>query len=70
MPFSDQEIAEAGIAVLDNHMREKPIDQIEVDRVLMNALMPTKREAAGAKQYITEQLRDNYSSNFQLELAA
>lgn len=70
MPFSDQEISEAGVAVLDNYLRNKPIDQIAVERCLLKALMPDKREAAGAKQYITEQLRDNYSSNFQFELAA
>lgn len=65
MPFTDQEIAEAGVAVLDHYLRNKPIDQIATERVLMKALMPSKKEVAAAKQYITEQLRDKYSSNFQ-----
>lgn len=65
MPFTDQEIQEAGVAVLDHYLKNKPIDQVAVERVLMSALMPSKREVAGAKQYIVEQLRDRYSSNFQ-----
>jgi hypothetical protein len=65
MPFTDQEIAEAGVAVLDHYLRNKPIDQIAVERVLLKALMPTKKEVAAAKQYISEQIRDKYQSNFQ-----
>jgi len=65
LPFTDQEIADAGVAVLDHYLRNKPIDQIEVERVLMKALMPSKKEVPAAKQYITEQLRDKYQSNFQ-----
>lgn len=65
MAFTDQEIQEAGVAVLDHYLKNKPIDQVAVERVLLSALMPTKREVAGAKQYIVEQLRDRYSSNFQ-----
>lgn len=65
MPFNDQEIAEAGVAVLDWYMKNQPIDQIAVERVLMKALMPTKSEVPAAKQFIVEQLRDKYQSNFQ-----
>ena len=65
MPFNDQEIAEAGVAVLDHYVRNKPIDQVAVERVLMKSLMPSKSEVPAAKQYISEQLRDKYSSNFQ-----
>lgn len=65
MPFSQQEITDAGFAVLDNYLRNKPIDQISVERVLLKALMANTQEAAGAKQYIVEQLMYTYGSNFQ-----
>lgn len=65
MPFTDQEIQEAGVAVLDHYLRNKPIDQIAVERCFMRALMPSKKEVPAAKQYISEQLRDKYQSNFQ-----
>ena len=65
MAFSAQEIQEGGVAVLDNFIRNKPIDQVQVERVLLNTLMENVQESAGAKQYIVEQLRDKYASNFQ-----
>jgi len=65
MPFTDQEIQEAGVAVLDHYLRNKPIDQIDTERVLLKCLMPSKKEVPAAKQFITEQLRDKYQSNFQ-----
>lgn len=65
MPFTDNEVGEAGLAVLDHYVRNKPIDQVAVERVLLKALMGTVAEVPAAKQYITEQLRDKYSSNFQ-----
>lgn len=65
MPFTNQEITDAGFAVLDNYLRNNPIDQIAVERCLLKYLMPKSTEAAGAKQYIVEQLRYQYQSNFQ-----
>lgn len=65
MPFSQQDITDAGFAVLDNYLRNNPVDQIEVERVLLKTLMANTVEAAGAKQYIVEQLRYQYQSNFQ-----
>lgn len=70
MPFNDQEIQEAGAVVLDRYLKNKPIDQIATERVLMKALMAQTKEVPAAKQYIVEQLRDKYSSNFQLKVAA
>jgi hypothetical protein len=65
MPFNDQEISEAGLAVLDHFVKNKPIDQVSIERVLLKALMENTSEVPAAKQYVTEQLRDKYSSNFQ-----
>ena len=65
MPFNDQEIADAGLAVLDHFVRNKPIDQISVERVFLKEMMANKKEVPAAKQYVTEQLRTNYGANFQ-----
>jgi hypothetical protein len=65
MPFTSQEISEAGKIGLDAYLKNKPIDQVKVERVLLKKLMANERNAPGAKQYIVEQLRYRYQSNFQ-----
>jgi hypothetical protein len=65
MPFSAQEIQDAGKAGLDYFLANKPVDQIALERPLLKALQAKKKKAPGAKQYITEQLRKTYGSNFQ-----
>lgn len=65
MPFSAQEIQDAGKIGLDYYLAAKPIDQVAVERPLLKALMAKKKTAPGAKQFIVEQLRTGYSSNFQ-----
>ena len=65
MPFTAQEIQDAGKTGLDFYLASKPVDQISMARPLMKALMGKKKEAPGGKQFIVEQLRARYSSNFQ-----
>ena len=65
MPFTAQEIIDAGKIGLDFYMAAKPVDQIALERPLLKALQGKKKTAPGAKQYIVEQLRTNYGSNFQ-----
>jgi hypothetical protein len=65
MPFTAQEISDAGKAGLDFYLAAKPVDQVAVECPLLKALQAKQKEAPGAKQYIVEQLRKNYSSNFQ-----
>lgn len=65
MPFTSQEIQDAGKIGLDFYLRNNPVDQIAVERPLLRALMKTKKSAPGAKQFIVEQLRYRYQSNFQ-----
>lgn len=65
MPFSSQEIIDAGKAGLDFYLANKPVDQIALERPLLKALQAKKKSAPGAKQYIVEQLRKQYGSNFQ-----
>lgn len=65
MPFTSQEIVDAGKAGLDFYLADKPVDQIAMERPLLKALQAKKKSAPGAKQYIVEQLRKSYGSNFQ-----
>jgi hypothetical protein len=65
MPFTSQEISDAGKIGLDLYLKNSPIDQIAVERPYLKALNGRKSSAPGAKQYIVEQLRIKYQSNFQ-----
>lgn len=65
MPFTTSEITDAGKAGLDFYLRNNPIDQVAVERPLLKRLSAEKKSAPGAKQYIVEQLRYRYQSNFQ-----
>ncbi len=65
MPFSAQEITDAGKAGLDFYLAAKPVDQVALKRPLLKAFQAKKKSAPGAKQYIVEQLRKGYGSNFQ-----
>lgn len=65
MPFTSTEIQNAGKAALDFYVKNKPIDQIGTERPLLKRLMADKKSFPGGKQYIVEQLRKSYDSNFQ-----
>ena len=65
MPFSAQDIQDAGKIGLDFYLAEKPVDQIALERPILKALQGKKKSAPGAKQFVVEQLRARYSSNFQ-----
>ena len=65
MPFSAQDITDAGKIGLDFYLANNPIDQVAIQRPLLKALQAKKKEAPGAKQYVVEQLRKTYASNFQ-----
>lgn len=65
MPFSAQDLIDAGKVGIDYFLAKKPVDQIALERPILKALQGKKKEAPGAKQYVVEQLRARYSSNFQ-----
>lgn len=65
MPFSASEIQDAGKIGIDFYLANNPVDQIALERPLLKALQGKKKTAPGAKQYVVEQLRARYSSNFQ-----
>lgn len=65
MPFTTSEIADAQKTTLDFFMKNKAVDQVKVSRPLHDALVAGKRDFPGGKQYVVEQLRKSYNSNFQ-----
>jgi hypothetical protein len=65
MPFSAQDLLDAGKAGLDFFLANSPVDQIALERPLLKALQAKKKSAPGAKQFIVEQMRKTYASNFQ-----
>jgi hypothetical protein len=65
VPFTSQEITDAGKIGLDFYVKNEPVDQVSIERPLYKYLAGKKVSAPGAKQYIVEQLRYRYQSNFQ-----
>lgn len=65
MPFTVQQLADAAKVALDYHLKNNPVDQIEIDRPFLKAMQSRKAEFPGAKEYVVEQLRYRYQSNFQ-----
>lgn len=65
MPFSTQELQDAGKVAIDFYLKNNPIDQVAVERPFLKAMMAKKKSFPGGKQYIIEQLRYRYQSNFQ-----
>lgn len=65
MPFTTAEITTAGKAAIDFYLKNNPIDQVASERPWMAKLMAGAKPFPGAKQYVTEQLRKSYDSNFQ-----
>lgn len=65
MPFTNAEIQEAAYHSLDNHLKNNPIDQVASEKPLLKWFLQHKKTFGGALQFVTEQLRTSYDSNFQ-----
>lgn len=65
MSFTTQEVNRAGLAALNDYMRNTPIDQVATERPWLSKLMKMKKKFGGGKQYVVENLRYRYQSNFQ-----
>jgi hypothetical protein len=65
MPFNSEQLSYGGRAAIDYHLKNDPIDQVNIERPLIKKLMEGKSEYAGGLQYVTEQLRYQNDSNFQ-----
>ena len=64
MPFTADQISQAGKAAIDYIVRKKPEDLYNTDRPWLKLLQSTKKPFPGAKQYINEKLRFTNDSNF------
>lgn len=65
MPFNPEQIAYGGMAAINYFLKNDPIDQINIERPLIEFLVSKKQEYAGGLQYVVEQLRYSNDSNFQ-----
>lgn len=65
MAFTAGEIAELGYSSLNHYMRNKPIDQISLERPWLRQLMSKRKSFPGGNDSVVEQLRKSYDSNFQ-----
>lgn len=65
MPVTAAQLAEASKSSLDLYLKNAPVDQITTDRPLLKRLQAKKKTFPGAKEYVVEQLRKSYDSNFQ-----
>ncbi len=58
-------ITQLGFVALQNYLKNKPIDQVAVQRPLLKALMAKKKPWGGGKENIVEQIRTGYDNNFE-----
>lgn len=65
MPFTTQELADAGKTSIEFYVKNNPIDQVATERPFMKRMMAKAKKFPGGKQYITAQLRYTYGANFQ-----
>jgi hypothetical protein len=65
MPFNSEQLAYAGKHAIDFFLKNDPVDNINTERPLLNALVKGKKNYAGGLQYVVEQLRKSNDSNFQ-----
>ena len=59
------DISQLGYVALQNYLKNKPIDQVAVQRPLLKKLMSGKKTWGGGKENIVEQIRTGYDNNFE-----
>jgi len=65
MPFNAEQLAYGGRAAIDYFLKNDPIDNVNINRPLIEKLIAGKTEYGGGLQYVVEQLRYSNDSNFQ-----
>jgi hypothetical protein len=65
MPFNTEQLAYGAKHSIDFYMKNKPIDQVNIDRPLIKKLLEGRRDWVGGLQYVVETLRTGNDSNFQ-----
>jgi hypothetical protein len=56
MPLNALEIEKISKTAIDFNRKKKPVDQINVDRPLLDKLLPRAKDIVGGKEYITENI--------------
>jgi hypothetical protein len=64
-PFNEEQLTYAANHVIDHYLRNKPVDQVNVDRPLITELVKGKKNWGGGLQFVVENLRFSNDSNFQ-----
>jgi len=62
MTITSAELARVGKASLDYYLKNKPIDQVGVQRPLLKHLTAKKKTFSGAREHVVEQIRKGYGS--------
>lgn len=71
MPFTSAELTQLGNVSLDSYLRNNPVDQVAIERpFLQRVLQAGQKKFNGGKQYLVEQIRTKYDSNFQFYFGA
>jgi hypothetical protein len=65
MPFSQEQLTAGAASSINYFMRNKPVDQVNIERPLLRRLLQNRRDWVGGLQYIVETLRVSNDSNFQ-----
>lgn len=65
MPLNALEIERISKVAIDFNRKNKPVDQVNVDRPLLDLLMPKAKDIVGGKEYITENIFTANGSNGQ-----
>lgn len=65
MPLTSAEIEKIGKTTIDFYRKNKPEDQINVERPLLDVLLPKAKDIVGGKEYINENLFIANGSNGQ-----
>ncbi len=65
MAFNAEQLAYGGRAAIDFFLKNDPIDQVNTAHPLFEKLVSNRKDYAGGKQFVVEQIREANDSNFQ-----
>ncbi len=64
MPITSDDLRELTKVLLDNYLRNIPIDKIGVEHPLLKRCLAKHKLFFGARQHIAENVRKDYGSHF------
>jgi hypothetical protein len=65
MPFTNAELNYLGKVSIDAYVKNRPVDQTGIEHPFTKRLNQERKTFTGGKQYVVENLRKGYDSNFQ-----